>query len=310
MAYIDYYKVLGLNKNASTDDVRKAYRKLARKYHPDLNPNNKEAQRKFQEINEANEVLSDPAKKEKYDKYGENWKHGEEFEKAQRAQQSQRQYQGSQSYYSGSEGFGEDFGGGFAGDDFSDFFHSMFGGGFSQGSRRGSARFKGQDLNAELQLTLRQAMKTHQQTLTINGKNVRITIPAGIGDGQKIKLSGYGQPGVNNGPSGDLYITFNIPEDPVFKRKGNDLYKQIEIDLYTAILGGEIMIETLTGKVKFPVPAHTQQDTTVRLRGKGFPLYKKDDQFGDLYVTFKVKLPEKLSDKERELFTELSNLSK
>ena len=310
MAYIDYYKVLGLNKDASTDDVKKAYRKLARKYHPDLNPNNKEAQRKFQEINEANEVLSDPAKKEKYDKYGENWKHGEEFEKAQRAQQSQRQYQGSQSYYSGSEGFGEDFGGGFAGDDFSDFFHSMFGGGFSQGSRRGSARFKGQDLNAELQLTLRQAMKTHQQTLTINGKNVRITIPAGIGDGQKIKLSGYGQPGVNNGPSGDLYITFNIPEDPVFKRKGNDLYKQIEIDLYTAILGGEIMIETLTGKVKFPVPAHTQQDTTVRLRGKGFPLYKKDDQFGDLYVTFKVKLPEKLSDKERELFTELSNLSK
>lgn len=310
MAYIDYYKVLGLNKDASTDDVRKAYRKLARKYHPDLNPNNKEAQRKFQEINEANEVLSDPAKKEKYDKYGENWKHGEEFEKAQRAQQSQRQYQGSQSYYSGSEGFGEDFGGGFAGDDFSDFFHSMFGGGFSQEARRGSARFKGQDLNAELQLTLRQAMKTHQQTLTINGKNVRITIPAGIGDGQKIKLSGYGQPGVNNGPSGDLYITFNIPEDPVFKRKGNDLYKQIEIDLYTAILGGEIMIETLTGKVKFPVPAHTQQDTTVRLRGKGFPLYKKDDQFGDLYVTFKVKLPEKLSDKERELFTELSNLSK
>lgn len=306
MAYIDYYKVLGLSKGASTDDVKKAYRKLARKYHPDLNPNNKEAQKKFQEINEANEVLSDPEKKQKYDKYGENWKHGEEFEKAQRAQQSQRQYQGSQSSYSGGEGFG----GGFGGDDFSDFFHSMFGGGFSQGARGGSARFKGQDLNAELQLTLLQAMKTHQQTLTINGKNVRITIPAGIGDGQKIKLSGYGQPGVNNGPSGDLYITFNIPEDPVFKRKGNDLYKQIDIDLYTAILGGEIMIETLTGKVKFPVPAYTQQDTTVRLRGKGFPLYKKDDKFGDLYVTFKVKLPEKLSDKEKALFTELSNLSK
>lgn len=305
MAYIDYYKVLGLSKDASADDVKKAYRKLARKYHPDLNPNNKEAHKKFQEINEANEVLSDPEKKEKYDKYGENWKHGEEFEKAQRAQQSQRQYQGSQSYYSGSEGFGGDFGG----DDFSDFFHSMFGGAFSQGSRR-TAKFKGQDLNAELQLTLRQAMKTHQQTLTINGKNVRITIPAGIGDGQKIKLSGYGQPGINNGPSGDLYITFNIPEDPVFKRRGDDLYKQIEVNLYTAILGGEIMIETLTGKVKFPVPANTQQDTTVRLRGKGFPLYKKENQFGDLYVTFKVKLPEKLSDKERELFTQLSNLNK
>src|SRR5690554_5811704 len=168
MAYIDYYKVLGVDKNATTDEVKKAYRKLARKYHPDLNPNNKEAQKKFQEINEANEVLSDPDKKQKYDKYGENWKHGEEFERAQRAQQSQRQYQGSQSSYSGAEGFG----GGFGGDDFSDFFHSMFGGGFSQGARGGSARFKGQDLNAELQLTLLQAMKTHQQTLTINGKNV------------------------------------------------------------------------------------------------------------------------------------------
>ena len=306
MAYIDYYKVLGLSKDASTDDVKKAYRKLARKYHPDLNPNNKEAQKKFQEINEANEVLSDPEKRQKYDRYGENWKHGDEFEQAQRAQQSQRQYQGSQSYYSGAGGFGGDFGG----DDFSDFFHSMFGGGFSQGSRRGGAKFKGQDYNAELELTLRQAMTTHQQTLTINGKNVRITIPAGIRDGQKIKLSGYGQPGINNGPSGDLYITFNIPEDPIFKRKGDDLYKQIEIDLYTAILGGEIMIETLTGKVKFPVPPHTQQDTTVRLRGKGFPHNKKEAKFGDLYVTFKVKLPEKLTDKEKELFTQLYNLNK
>lgn len=302
MAYIDYYNVLGLNKNATTDEVKKAYRKLARKHHPDLNPNNKEAEKKFQEINEANEVLGDSEKRKKYDKYGKDWKHGEEFEKAQRAQQSQQQYQGSQSYYSGAEG---DFGG----DDFSEFFHSMFGGGFSQQSH-GRTRFKGQDLNAELELTLLQAMQTHQQTLTIGGKNVRITIPAGVSDGQKIRLKGYGQPGINNGPSGDLYITFRISEDPVFKRKGDNLYKQIEIDLYTAVLGGEIMIDTLTGKVKFPVQQNTQQDTTVRLRGKGFPIYKKDGQFGDLYVTVKVKLPEKLSDKEKELFTELSNLNK
>lgn len=304
MAYIDYYNVLGISKTATTDEVKKAYRKLARKHHPDLNPNNKEAERKFQEINEANEVLGDPEKRKKYDKYGKDWKHGDEFERAQRAQQSQQQYQGqgSQSYYSGT---GEEFGG----DDFSDFFHSMFGGGFSQQSR-GRTRFKGQDYNAELELTLLQAMQTHQQTLTINGKNVRITIPAGVSDGQKIRLKGYGQPGINNGPSGDLYITFRIAEDPVFKRKGHDLYKQIEIDLYTAILGGEIMIDTLTGKVKFPVKQNTQQDTTVRLRGKGFPIYKKDGQFGDLYVTVKVKLPEKLTAKEKELFTELSNLNK
>ena len=300
MAYIDYYNVLGIAKTATTDEVKKAYRKLARKHQPDLNPNNKEAEKKFQEINEANEVLSDPEKRKKFDKYGKDWKHGEEFEKAQRAQQSQ----GSQ-YYSGSEG---DFGGGGSGD-FSDFFNSMFGGGFSQQSR-GHSRFKGQDLNAELNLTLLQAMQTHQQTLTIGGKNVRITIPAGVADGQKIKLKGYGQPGSNNGPSGDLFITFKFSDDPIFKRKGNDLYKQIEIDLYTAILGGDIMIDTLTGKVKFPVKQNTQQDTTVRLRGKGYPVYKKDGQFGDLYVTVKVKLPEKLTDKEKELFTELSNLNK
>lgn len=302
MAYIDYYKVLGLDKKASTDQVKKAYRKLARKYHPDLNPNNKEAQKKFQEINEANEVLSDPEKRMKYDKYGKDWKHGEQFEQAQRAQQSQRQYQGQ-----GAESFFAE--GGFGGDDFSDFFHSMFGGGFSQQSR-GRTRFKGQDYNAELQLSLRQAMQTHQQTLTIDGKNVRITIPAGVADGQKIRLKGYGQPGINNGPNGDLFITFIILEDPQFKRKGNDLYKQTEIDLYTAILGGEIMIEALTGNVKFPVPGNTQPDTTVRLRGKGFPVYKKEGQFGDLYVTFKVKLPEKLTTKEKELFTELSNLNR
>ena len=165
-------------------------------------------------------------------------------------------------------------------------------------------------MNAELELTLRQAMQTHQQTLTINGKNVRITIPAGVSDGQKIRLKGYGQPGINNGPSGDLYITFRIAQDPVFKRKGNDLYKQVEIDLYTAVLGGEIMIDTLEGKVKFPVKQNTQPDTTVRLRGKGFPVYKKEGQFGDLYITVKVKLPERLTAKEKELFTELSNLNK
>lgn len=303
MAYIDYYKVLGLNKNATTDEVKKAYRKLARKHHPDLNPNNKEAEKKFQEINEANEVLSDPEKRKKYDKYGKDWKHGEEFERAQRAQQSQRRYQsqGGESFYSE---------GSFGADDFSDFFHSMFGGGgFSQQSR-GRTRFKGQDYNAELQLSLRQAMQTHQQTLTIDGKNVRITIPAGVADGQKIRLRGYGQPGINDGPSGDLFITFRIQEDPNFKRKGNDLYKQTEIDLYTALLGGEIMIETLTGNVKFTVPSNTQPDTTVRLRGKGFPIYRKEGKFGDLYVTFKVKLPEKLTPKEKELFTELSNLNK
>ena len=315
MAYIDYYKILGVEKNASADDIKKAYRKLARKLHPDLNPNDKEAQKKFQELNEANEVLSDPEKRTKYDKYGENWKHGEEYEKAEQQYRQQRQQQGNrQQQQWGGQG-GQTFytEGDFSDDDFSDFFHSMFGSGFS--SRRQSSggsrnRFKGGDYQAELHLTLRQAMQTHQQTLSINDKNVRITIPAGVADGQKIKLAGYGQPGVNGGPNGDLYITFTIDEDPLFKRLGDDLYADAVIDLYTAVLGGEVMINTLDGQVKMTIKPGTQPNAKLRLKGKGFPLYKKEERFGDLYVTLKVQLPEHLSYREKELFTELSKIRK
>lgn len=301
MAYIDYYKVLGIQKEATSEDIKKAYRKLARKYHPDLNPNNSEAHKKFQEINEANEVLSDPEKRKKYDKYGKDWKHSDSFEQAQNARQSrQHHYESNYDNFEGSRSFNEY--------DFSDFFNSMFGEGFSQSKSSRDFKFKGEDLNAEVQIDLRQAIHTYHQVFNINGKNIRITIPAGINDGQKIKLTGYGSPGINNGPNGDLYITFKINEDPVFKRKENNLYRQIEIDLYTAILGGEITVGTLTGDVKLLVKPLTQPDTVIRLKNKGFPLYKKDGQFGDLYITYKVKLPENLSTKEKELFTELSNL--
>ncbi len=307
MAYIDYYKVLGVDKSASEGDIKKAYRKLARKLHPDLNPNDKEAQKKFQELNEANEVLSDPDKRAKYDKYGENWKHGEEYEKAE---QQYRQQAGGQQWDSG--GGGQTFytEGDFGDGDFSDFFHSMFGSGFSGRQRGGGGRnkFKGQDFQAELRLTLRQAMQTHQQTLSVNGKNVRITIPAGVADGQKIKLGGYGQPGVNGGPNGDLFITFIVEEDPDFKRLGDDIYTEASIDLYTAVLGGEATVNTLDGQVKMTVKAGTQPNAKLRLKGKGFPLYKKEGRFGDLYVTLKVQVPEHLSDKEKELFTELSKI--
>jgi curved DNA-binding protein len=304
MDFVDYYKTLGVPKNASADDIKKAYRKLARKLHPDVNPNDKEAHKKFQQINEANEVLSDPEKRKKYDQHGENWKHADQYEQA-------RQQQGQQGFGGGGFG-GRGFGGGeytySSGDEgnFSDFFESLFGG--SRG-RRSQTKYRGQDYNAELQLTLSSVYTTHQQTITINGKNVRITIPAGVENGQKIKLAGYGSTGVNGGPNGDLIITFNIKNDTNLKREGNDLYKTEDVDLYTALLGGEKTIDTLSGKIKLKVNPETQNGTKIRLKGKGFPVYRKEGQFGDLYITWNVKLPTNLTQKQKELFTELSKLS-
>ena len=304
MAYIDYYKILGVDKSATQDEIKKAYRKQARKLHPDLNPNDKEAELKFKELNEANEVLSNPENRAKYDKYGENWKHGEQYEQAQ---QQQRQSQSQSGNYGG--GFsGADFGGG---EDFSDFFQSMFGGeggGFGRSSRgSASGKFNGQDVQAELNLNLKDAAKTHQQTFDINGKKVRITIPAGVYDGQQIKLKGNGNPGFNGGPTGDLYITFNIAPDPNFERVGDDLKSKVTIDLYTAVLGGDVKVETLEGNVNLKVKPETQSGTTVRLKGKGFPVYKKDGEFGDLFVTYDVKLPTNLSNQQKELFEQLKN---
>ena len=308
MAYIDYYKILGVDKNASQDDVKKAFRKLARKYHPDLNPNDPSAKDKFQEINEANEVLSDPEKRKKYDEYGEHWKHADEFEAQKKARQHAGAGGGGFSGFGGDGGSywyssdGEGFSGGDAGG-FSDFFESMFG--HRGGGGRGGSGFRGQDFNAELHLSLRDAAQTHKQVLNVNGKQVRITIPAGVADGQVIKLKGYGGEGGNGGPAGDLYITFRIAEDPVFKRLGDDLYVDVEVDLYTAVLGGEKVVDTLEGKVKLKIKPETQNGTKVRLKGKGFPIYKKEGQFGDLIVTYSVKIPTSLTDRQKELFREL-----
>jgi len=310
MDFIDYYKILGVNKNATQDEIRAAYRKLARKHHPDLNQNDKEANKKFQQINEANEVLSDPDKRKKYDQYGKDWQHAEAFEKAQ--QSSGARSRRSQGAYSGSEGFSGSFGGasGFEdGGEFSDFFESLFGRGSSSGASRGRSKFRGQDLQAELHLSLADAYRTHQQVLTVNGKNIRITIPAGIENGQVIKLKGHGSPGINNGPDGDLYITFVIEEDTRFRREGNDLHAKFPLDLYTAVLGGEITVDTLGGKVKLKVKSETQNGIVMRLKGKGFPVYKKEGQYGDLYITFEVKIPEDLSEKEKALFRELAKLA-
>ena len=293
MDFIDYYKVLGVDKNASDEAIKKTYRKLARKLHPDVNPNDKDAHHKFQQVNEANEVLSDPEKRKKYDQYGKDWQHADQFEQQRQSQRRPAGFGGGQQFSDNNDG------------DFSNFFESMFGG----SGRSRQTKFRGQDYNAELKLSLMEAMETHQQTLTVNGKNVRITIPAGVENGQMIKLRGYGAPGVNGGPAGDLLITFSIAPHPVFKRDGNDLFTTASIDLYTALLGGETTIETLNGKVKMKVNAETQYGTKIRLKDKGFPLYKKEGESGDLYVTYQITLPVKLSKKQIELFTELKKLS-
>ncbi len=296
MEFIDYYKILEVDKNASEDDIKKAYRKLARKYHPDLNPNDENAKKKFQQINEANEVLGDKEKRKKFDQYGKDWKHAEEFEKAdqQRGQRPPTNGQ-SQQAWSGND------------DDYSDFFASMFGG-QGAGGRNSQIKFRGQDFSATLNLDIKDVYQKQQQTLTVNGKNIRLTIPAGVEHGQTIKIAGHGGDGVNGGPRGDLLLTFHIHNNTRFKREGSNLHSDVEIDLYTAVLGGEITTDTFDGKVKLKVKEGTQSGTKVKLAGKGFPVYKKEGEFGDLFITFKVKTPTDLTAEERELFVQLSKL--
>ena len=296
MEFIDYYKILGITKKASEKEIKNAYRKLARKFHPDLNPNDKSAEEKFKQINEANEVLGNPENRKKYDQYGKDWKHAEEFEKTKHHQQRQKTYQGTSDEY--------------AGGDFSDFFESMFGGasGNSRSGSSGRVKFRGEDYNAELQLDLKDAYKTEKRTLTVNGKNIRLTIPAGIHNGQVIKINGHGGSGINGGPNGDLYIKFSITNLTKFRRENDDLHTTVDLDLYKAMLGGEIEVETFDGKVKLKVSPETQNGTKVKIKGKGFPKYKKEGQFGDLYISYIIKIPTNLTTKEKEMITELAKL--
>ncbi len=296
MDFIDYYQVLGVPKQASTEEIKKAYRKLARKYHPDVNPGDKEAEAKFKQANEAHEVLSDPEKRKKYDQYGKDWEHAEAFEQARRQQQSQSgQRFGSGGFTYSGEG------------DFSDFFEQFFGGGdpfagersgFGRGRRRS---FKGQDFEAELHLSLKDVLEDRKQVLTVNGNHIRLTIPAGVRDGQTIRIKEQGGPGFEGGPAGDLLITFRIAEAPGFRREGDDLHTEHQIDLFTALLGGTAEIETLQGKVAMKIPPGTSGGKVLRLKGKGVQVYKRPGAFGDLYVRLAVDIPTRLSEEEKEL---------
>ncbi|NER09016.1 curved DNA-binding protein [Muriicola jejuensis] len=294
MKYIDYYQILGVPKNASQQDIKKAYRKLARKFHPDINPGDATAEKKFKEINEANEVLGNPENRAKYDEYGKDWQHAEAFEKAKKEQAQYRQSR-QQSERSA-----------FSDDEFSDFFSAMFGG--RGGRQQRTMQFRGQDIQAELELPLEEVYRTHKRTLTVNGRNIRLTIPAGVRNGQVIKIRNHGGEGINGGPRGDLHIRFSIVNNTPFRRDEDNLYTTVKIDLYKAVLGGEIIVNTFDGQVKLNVKPGTPNGSQVKLKGKGFPVYKKEGHFGDLYITYEIEIPKNLSAKEKQLFEELAKL--
>ncbi|HMT29381.1 MAG TPA: J domain-containing protein [Bacteroidia bacterium] len=297
MEYKDYYKILGVTKSSSTDDIKKSYRKLAVKYHPDKNPGDKIAEDKFKEINEANDVLSDPEKRKKYDEVGENWKYYEQMHN----QSSGQQRRGRNVYESQNDG------------GFYDFFENIFGGGGGYNDIFGGGRStsqKGQDLEGKISITLEEAYNGTQRRIIVGGKVLEIKIQPGVKDGEILRLKGKGGKGRGSGAAGDVLITTNIEHHKVFERRGDDLYCDIHVGLYHAILGGKITVQTLKGKIHLSVKPGTQNGASLRLKGMGMPVGKVSDAFGDLYGNVIVDLPKNLTEKELELFKQLETLEK
>ncbi|MGO3719880.1 MAG: DnaJ C-terminal domain-containing protein [Mesonia hippocampi] len=299
MNYKDYYKILGVSKDATAKDIKKAYRKMAAKYHPDKNPGSKEAEEQFKEVNEANEVLSDKDKREKYDTLGSNW------EAYKNSGDDWKQYANQ------GNGSGQFYGQGGSEEDYSSFFESFFGGGGranpfggASGGRRQTA-FKGGDIKAELPITLLEAYQGSKRTFEINNEKLRITIKPGSYDGLQLKVKGKGQPGINGAARGDLYIVLLIQPDARFQRMGDNLMYKANVDMYTAILGGKIEIPTMSSPVKMTIPEGVDIEKTLRLKGKGMPKYKNPKQHGDLLVKLKIKIPKKLTQEEKDLFIKL-----
>ncbi len=315
MEYKDYYKTLGVSKSASQDEIKKAYRKLAVKYHPDKNSGNKEAENKFKEIGEAYEVLKDPEKRKKYDQLGANWK---QYEDAGNGNGNYGYSNfggtnpggGSTFYYEGD--LGDIFGN--SGEGFSDFFKSFFGGrserrpssGFSQRQQT----FNGNDLRAEMEITLAEAYSGTTRILDVDGEKLRVKTKPGAYTGQELRIKGKGGHGANGGNRGDIYITIKVLPDARYEVDRNDLTLKADVDLYTAVLGGKIEIETLSGKINVPVPAGSQNGSKLRLRGKGMPDYGRPGVAGDLYVQLNVRVPRNLGQEELKLFKKLSELDK
>ncbi len=316
MDYKDYYQILGVSKNASDKEIKQAYRRLARKLHPDVNPNNKAAQDKFKEINEAYEVLSDAEKRKKYDALGANWQQYEQFQRAggQGPFQWGNPFGGGNTQYRTvtPEEFESIFGGGAGGEDlggFSDFFRTFFGGGFGGVGTRTQARpRRGQDLEEPIEVTLQEAYSGTTRLLQKDGRRLEIKIPPGVKTGSRIRYAGEGMPGVQGGSAGDLYLRVQVTEPPNTERRGDDLYMDLGVDLFTMILGGEAFVPTFKGQLALRIPPETQTGRTFRLSGQGMPKLNQPNSFGDLYVKVHPVLPEHLTSAERDLFQQLVRL--
>jgi len=316
MEYKDYYKILEVDRNASEKEIKKAYRRLARKYHPDVNPGDKEAEERFKEINEAHEVLTDPEKRRKYDQLGASW------QQWQRTGRDPGGFDWSQ-WAAGAPGggrvhveygdVGDLFSGMFGGGSFSDFFEAIFGGVGRQGpqtwtgTRQAQPR-RGQDYEQSVEITLEEAFSGTRRVLEKDGRRLEVKIPTGVKTGSKVRIAGEGAPGFGEGAAGDLYLKVTVQPHKVFERKGDDLYCEVPVDLYTAILGGETSVPTLAGDVSLKIPPETQGGRTFRLKGQGMPLLRDSNKRGDLYAKVQVVLPKGLSAKEKELFRELAQM--
>ncbi len=301
MEYKDYYKTLGLEKTATANEIKKAFRQLAVKYHPDKNQNDKAAEEKFKEINEAYEVLGNAEKRKKYDGLASNWKNYGESNGGQEGFDWSQFAERENGYKYSTRNSSNDF----SGRQFSDFFESVFGNQFG-GEERGS--YKGSDYHADMELSLDEAYSGTTRALEVNGQALQLKIKPGVSDQQSLRLKGKGGQGINGGSSGDIYITVHIPEHPHYKRKKNDLHCEIPVNLYTAILGGKASIRTLKGIMKIDLAAGTENGKVLRLKGQGMPIFGKPGAFGDLYAKVSVVVPKNLSPGETELFKELAAL--
>lgn len=304
MDFKDYYKILGITKTASADELKKAYRKLAIKYHPDKNPTDKLAEEKFKEVNEANEVLKDEKKRKEYDTLAENYKNYQQSGGAQGFDGFSRgaQNQGNTRYKnreSTTQQFNED--------SFADFFSNMFGGS-NRTAQSNQAQAKGQDFTAEMELSLEEAYDGSTRQVQLETQTLAIKIKPGVIEGQVLRLKGKGGQGTSGAPNGDILITVHILENTTFKRKENDLYCTINVDLYTAVLGGKAEIKTLKGKINIVVLKNTANGKVVRLKKMGMPIFNVPDHFGDLYATISIKIPVNLTSKELELFNQLATI--